>query len=135
MSFKRFDAEDLVIASEAVSAPVWSTGDPILTTFFTSSTQPNLESGKFYYDVYHTSSTSTDAAVQFSIAYGDLDGSGSAPYNASVAGKSPSSTIYGQYRTLVLGDEESAFSFGGVNQEYEYDDYSVGESIEYTTAE
>lgn len=120
MSFKRFDAEDLVIASEAVSAPVWSTGDPILTTFFTSSTQPNLESGKFYYDVYHTSSTSTDAAVQFSIAYGDLDGSGSAPYNTSVAGKSPSSTIYGQYRTLVLGDEESAFSFGGVNQEYFY---------------
>jgi len=90
MSFKRFDAED------------------------------NLESGKFYYDVYHTSSTSTDAAVQFSIAYGDLDGSGSLAYNASVVGKSPSSTIYGQYRTLVLGDEESAFNFGGVNQEYFY---------------
>lgn len=120
MSFKRFDAEDLVISSEAVSAPVWSTGEPILTTFFTSSTQPNLESGKFYYDVYHTSSTSTDAAVQFSIAYGDLDGSGSLAYNASVVGKSPSSTIYGQYRTLVLGDEESAFNFGGVNQEYFY---------------
>ncbi len=120
MSFKRFDAEDLVIASEAVSAPVWSTGEPTLTTFFTSSTQPNLESGKFYYDVYHTSSTSTDAAVQFSIAYGDLDGSGSLAYNASVVGKSPSSTIYGQYRTLVLGDEESAFNFGGVNQEYFY---------------
>jgi hypothetical protein len=120
MSFKRFDAEDLVIASEAVSAPVWSTGDPILATFFTSSTQPNLESGKFYYDVYQTGSTSIDAAVQFSIAYGDIDGSGSAPYNASVIGKSPSSTIYGQYRTLVLGDEDNAFNFGGVNQEYFY---------------
>jgi len=120
MSFKRFDAEDLVIASEAVSAPVWSTGDPILATFFTSSTQPNLESGKFYYDVYQTGSTSIDAAVQFSIAYGDIDGSGSAPYNASVIGKSPSSTTYGQYRTLVLGDEDSAFNFGGVNQEYFY---------------
>ena len=120
MSFKRFDAEDLVIASEAVSAPVWSTGDPILTTFFTSSTQPSLESGKFYYDVYQTGSTLENAAVQFSIAYGDLAGSGSAPYNSSVTGKSPSSTIYGQYRTLVLGDEESSFSFGGVNQEYFY---------------
>ena len=120
MSFKRFDAEDLVIASEAVSAPVWSTGDPILSTLFTSSTQPNLESGKFYYDVYQTGSTLDNAAVQFSIAYGDLDGSGSAPYNPSVVGKSPSSTIYGQYRTLVLGDEETSFSFGGVSQEYFY---------------
>ena len=120
MSFKRFDAEDLVIASEAVSAPAWSTGEPILSTFFTSSTQPNLESGKFYYDVYHTSSTSTDATVQFSIAYGDSDGSGSAPYNSGVPSKSPSSTIYGQYRSLVLGDEESTFNFGGVNQSYFY---------------
>ena len=120
MSFKRFDAEDLVIASEAVSAPVWSTGAPILTTFFTSSTQPNLESGKFYYDVYQTGSTLDNAAVQLSIAYADLDGSGSAPYNSAVVGKSPSSTIYGQYRNLVLGDEDSSFSFGGVNQEYFY---------------
>ena len=120
MSFKRFDAEDLVIASEAVSAPVWSTGEPILTTFFTSSVQPNLESGKFYYDVYQTGSTLDIAAVQLSIAYADLDGSGSAPYNSAVVGKAPSSTIYGQYRSLILGDEESSFSFGGVTQEYFY---------------
>ena len=120
MSFKRFDSEDLVIASEAVSAPVWSTGEPILETFFTSSTQPNLESGKFYYDVYQTGSTLDISAVQFSIAYADLDGSGSAPYNSAVVGRAPSSTIYGQYRNLILGDEQSAFSFGGVNQEYFY---------------
>jgi len=120
MSFKRFDAEDLVVSAEPVSIPVWSTGDPTLETFFTSSTQESRESGKFYLDVYQTGSTLTDAAVQFSIAYGDADGLGSSRYNAAVVGKSPSSTIYGQYRTLVLGDEESTFNFGGVVSDYFY---------------
>ena len=120
MSFKRFDAEDLVISAEPVSIPVWSTGDPTLETFFTSSVQASLETGKFYLDVYQTGSTLTDTAVQFSVAYGDILGSGSAPYNSGVVGKSPTSTIYGQYRTLVLGDEESSFNFGGVSSDYIY---------------
>ena len=120
MSFKRFDAEDLVISAEPVSIPVWSTGDPTLETFFTSSVQAGLETGKFYLDVFQTGSTLTDAAVQFAIAYGDIAGSGSAPYNSGVVGKSPTSTVYGQYRTLVLGDEESSFNFEGVTSEYIY---------------
>lgn len=120
MSFKRFDAEDLVVSAEPVSTPVWSTGDPTLNVFFTSSVQSALESGRYYLDVYQTGSTLTDAAVQFSIAYGDAVGSGSAPFNTGVIGKSPSSTIYGQYRTLVLGSEDSQFNFGGVTSEYFY---------------
>jgi hypothetical protein len=120
MSFKRFDAEDLVVSAEPVSAPVWSTGDPILDTFFTSSVQAGLETGKFYLDVYQTGSTLTDAAVQFAIAYGDILGSGSAPYNSGVTGKSPTSTIYGQYRSLILGDEESSFNFSGTVSDYFY---------------
>lgn len=120
MSFKRFEADDLVVSSEPVSAPVWSTDTPILTTFFTSSTQPSTTSGNYFYSVYQTGSTFSNAAVQFSIAYADAVGSGSSPFNSGVVGKSPSSTIYGQYRTLVLGDEESSFSFGGTTSEYFY---------------
>jgi len=33
-------------------------------------------------------------------------------YDSAVPGKSPSSTNYGQYRTLVLGDENAEFTFG-----------------------
>jgi hypothetical protein len=120
MSFKRFDAEDLVVSAEPVSTPVWSTGDPTLNTFFTSSVQATLESGRYYLDIFQTGSTLTDAAVQFSITYGDAVGSGSAPFNAAVISKSPSSTIYGQYRTLVLGSEDSQFNFGGTTSEYFY---------------
>ena len=32
----------------------------------------------------------------------------------AVDGKSPSSTVYGQYRTLVLGDENADFTFGSI---------------------
>ena len=118
MSFKRFEADDLVVSAEPVSAPVWSTGTPILTSFVTSSTQPSTNSGNYYLDVYQTGSTLDGAAVQFAIAYADAVGSGSSPYNSAVEGRSYSSTIYGQYRTLVLGDEESSFSFGGTTSEY-----------------
>jgi len=56
--------------------------------------------------------------VQFSIAYADSTGGGSIDYDSAVPGVSPSKTIYGQYRTLVLEDENSIFSFG--NQEVDY---------------
>jgi len=120
MSFKRFDTEDLVVSSEPVSAPVWSTSAPVLTTFFTSSTQENSTSGKFYLDVFQTGSELDIAATQFSIAFGHKLGSGSLWYNGAVDGKSPSSTIYGQYRTLVLGDEESDLTFGSKTSDYFY---------------
>jgi len=120
MSFKRFDTEDLVVSSEPVSAPVWSTNVPVLTTFFTSSTQENSTSGKYYLDVYQTGSELDAAATQFSLAFGHKLGSGSIWYNNAVDGKSPSSTIYGQYRSLVLGDEESDLTFGSQTSDYFY---------------
>ena len=90
MSFKRFEADDLVVSAEPVSAPVWSTGTPILTTFFTSSTQPTSTSGNYYLDIYQTGSILDGSTVQFAIAYADAVGSGSTPYNTALAGKSPS---------------------------------------------
>ena len=120
MSFKRFEADDLVVSAEPVSAPVWSTGTPVATAFYSSSTQPSSPSGQYYLDVYQTGSEVNGSTVQFSIAYADSTGGGSVRYNSAVSGKSPSSTIFGQYRTLVLGDEDSSFSFGGTTSEYFY---------------
>lgn len=120
MSYKRFDTEDVVVSAESVTAPVWSGDVTTLTSFFTSSTQIGGTSADFYYDVYQTGSTLDTARVQFSIAYADKQGSGSLYYNTNVAGKSPSATVYGQYRNLVLGTEEEDFTFGSVNSEYFY---------------
>ena len=120
MSYKRFDEQDVVVSAESVTAPVWSGDVTTLTTFFTSSTQIGGTSADYYYDVYQTASTIDIARVQFSIAYADKKGSGSLYFNSAVTQSSPSSTIYGQYRNLVLGDEEADFTFGTINSEHFY---------------
>jgi hypothetical protein len=120
MSFKRFDAEDVVVSAESISTPVWSGNKTTLTGFFTSSTQVGGASGDYYYNIYQTSASLEDARVQFSLAYGHKKGSGSLYYNPNVPGKSPSATVYGQYRSLILGDEDSDFVFGGVASEHFY---------------
>jgi len=111
MSFKRLEADDFLVSSNAISATAWTTGLPTLSTFFTSSTQSNGSSGNYYLNVFDTSTT---ASVQFAIAYGNVVGSGSAVYNPAVNGLSPTSTIFGQWQDLVIGDENTNFTFGAI---------------------
>jgi len=109
MSFSRYNAEDSVISSETVVRGLWSGNTGSLTTFFTASGYT-----EYYLDVYNASlSISPSASVQFSIQYGNLNGSGSAPINPAVPGYSPSRVVYGQYRNLVYGTETTNFSFDG----------------------
>jgi len=112
MSFKRLDPEDFIVSSDSIVSPAWSTGAPALVEFYTSSAQENSPSGDFYLEVYQKTLSQVDAAVQFNIAYCDANGRGSELYNSLIDGKSPSSTNYGQYRTMILEDENSSFVFG-----------------------
>jgi hypothetical protein len=112
MGFKRLDAEDFVVSADAVQSVAWSTGDPTLTEFYTSSVQAAGSSGNYYLSIYQTASNDSTAAVQFDIAYGNVNGSGSNYFNAGLPRYTPASTTYGQYRTLVLEDENSSFTFG-----------------------
>jgi len=120
MAFKRLDPQDLVISTDSVTSTVWSNNNPTLTGFFTSSIQIASNVAQFYYSVFQTSSTDASAAVQFDIAYCDQYGSGSVWYNQQVTGVSPTRTNYGQYRTLILGDENSQFVFGNTTSSYFY---------------
>ena len=112
MSFKRLDAEDFVVSSDAITSTLWSTDSPTLTEFYTSSVQQAGTSGDFYLSVYQTASTETNALVQFDIAYADAGGSGSTAYNSAVPANTPSKSTYGQYRALILEDENANFYFG-----------------------
>ena len=115
MGFKRLEAEDFLVSADSVSSTVWSGNQPTLTSFFTSSAQVGDRSGDYYIAVYQNTPTANDAEVQFDIAFGDSQGRGSLAYNSDVSTTlSYSRTIYGQYRTLVLEDENANFSFGGV---------------------
>ena len=112
MSFKRLDPEDFLVSIDSVTATAWSTNNPTLTTFFTSSVTSTNDS--YYKNVYQTGSTVSGSAVQFAIAYGNKLGSGSANFNDLVPGVSPTRTVYGQYRNLIYGDENAQFIFGTV---------------------
>jgi len=112
MAFKRLDPEDFVVSSDPITGPVWSTGYPTLYPFYTGSANtpsPN----PYYMTAYHDPNVIEEP--QFSIAYGDANGSGSLLYNNIVSHNSPTSTIYGQYRSMILEDENSNFIFGSGN--------------------
>lgn len=113
MSFGKINPEDLVISADSITGTVWTGYTPTLTTYFTSSTQE--ASNLYFLEVYNTGSTISGSEVQFSLEYGHLYGSGSSYYNSLVPGMSPTRTIYGQFRNLIYGDENSNFNFGTGN--------------------
>ena len=125
MAFKRFDPEDFLVSSDSITSTLWSTGNPTLTTFFTSSIQEAGSSGNYYLSIYQTASTNTTAQTQFDIVYADALGSGSIWYNAIVPGNSYTKTMYGQYRSLILEDETATFTFGTGNNVLTSDNFWV----------
>ena len=115
MSFNRLEADDFVVSAQAQTQTCWTNNLPVLTSFFTQSNQVSTETGKYYVTIFDQNPTGSAAAAQFEIAYGNSTGGGALAFNQNAApGVSPASTIYGQYRTLVLEDENSDFVFGGV---------------------
>ena len=109
MSYRRFDQDDIVVSADSITSPAWSNSSVQLTSFHTSS-QTTADSGKYYFNVFNNADAATQE-IQFSVAYGNKAGSGSALYDAGVTGKSYSSTVYGQFRTLINGDEDTNFTF------------------------
>tara|TARA_R110001592_G_scaffold170787_1_gene408130 strand:+ start:260 stop:1309 length:1050 start_codon:yes stop_codon:yes gene_type:complete len=120
MSFNRLDPQDFVVSADSVSSTVWTGNQPTLTTFFTSSAQETGQSGEYYLNVLNTQSGAPDSAIQFAIVYADQTGGGASSYNPTVNNYSPTTTMYGSYRTLVLEDENSEFVFGNVSSSYFY---------------
>jgi len=125
MGFKRLDAEDFVVSADSVQSTAWSTGLPTLTSFYTSSVQAGSTSGNFYLSIYQDDvvTSASSATVQFDITYGNVNGLGSEYYNGAVPSLTPSRTVYGQYRTLVLEDENTNFSYGTDNNVFTPNDF------------
>jgi hypothetical protein len=125
MGFKRLDAEDFVVSADAVQSTAWSTDTATLSTFFTSSVQAAGTSGNYYLSVYQSNPSFDGAAIQFDIAYGNKLGSGSEYFNNTYPNRTPSSTTYGQYRTMILEDENTNFQYGTDTNTYTGDDFWV----------
>lgn len=113
MSFSQYQQEDQVLSSDAIVSPMWTGNALSLTDYFTSSFQETSNAGKYYLGVYKDATTANNGEdEQFTIAYGHINGSGSAYYNALVPELTPTRNIYSQFRSLIYGDENTNFTFG-----------------------
>jgi hypothetical protein len=120
MSFKRLTPSDFLVSADSITSPCWTNNIYDLSSFFTSSAQAASSQGDYVLAVYQTSSILDEAAIQFYIGYANAAGSGSTPYDSTIPQYSPSSTIYGQWRNLILEDENASFLFGNVTQSQFY---------------
>lgn len=78
-------------------------------------------SGDYYFDIYKTNPASDDLAeVQFSIAYGHIDGGGSPPLTQNQLSKLSTKAIYSQYRNLLLDPSDAKFTFEGLESDHIY---------------
>jgi hypothetical protein len=113
MSFKTLDPQDFLISADSITAPCWTNYSPSLDRMFTSSVQITGTSGNYYLNIYNANpATTSSAQIQFNITYGNKFGSGSLLYDPGVDGLSPTRTVYGQFRNLIYGDENTDFVFG-----------------------
>ena len=116
--------EDTDIApnqKELVTAPMWSKSTPTLLSVFTSSAQSD-DQKRYYYEIYDSASNEMGSQPQFSVAYGDVLGSGS---STGSFGQNlldyPTKAIYSQYRQLLLPAGETRFTFAnGETSDYIY---------------
>jgi hypothetical protein len=109
--YKKFGAIDKVTnRTEIVTSGIWSGDAGSLTTFFTSSTQLNSVSGKYYLDVYNEDTDSDSAEVQFSIAYGDVNGNGAPTLTQNDDSNLQTKAVYNQFKNVLLDAADEYFS-------------------------
>ena len=111
--YKRFGEFDKVNAKvEVVTTGLWTGDSGSLTAFYTASSQTTTNSGYYYFNVYNSNPDLGDnEEVQFAVAYGHVNGSGSMNLadndNALLATKA----TYAQYRAMLLDPTDTKFSF------------------------
>ena len=112
--YKRFGDFDKVNAkTEVVTTGLWTGDSGSLGQFFTASAQTTATSGYYYSNVYdYNPVTFSDSAeVQFAIAYGHVNGSGSMTLDVNDSALLATKATYAQYRAMLLDPTDSKFSF------------------------
>jgi hypothetical protein len=111
--YKRFGEFDKVNAKvEIVTTGLWANDSGSLNVFFTASSQTTAQSGKYYYNVFDQNPLISETEeVQFAIAYGHVDGSGSVTLSADDNALLPTKATYAQYKSMLLDPTDTKFSF------------------------
>ena len=112
--YKRFGDFDKVNAkTEVVTTGLWTGDSGSLGQFFTASVQTTATSGYYYSNVYDYNPVafSDSAEVQFAIAYGHVNGSGSMTLDVNDSALLATKATYAQYRAMLLDPTDTKFSF------------------------
>jgi hypothetical protein len=121
--YTQLPEEDIVNANPTtITTGLWSDDSGSLNSengLFLNDTQL-AASGDYYVDVYDKSPTNPTAEVQFSIAYGHINGGGAPTLEVNDLAKLPTKAIYSQYRNLLLDPNDTKFSFNGVDSDHIY---------------
>ena len=115
MSYSPINPENIQISSDSIVSTLWSNKATTLNAIYQKSSYSSS-----YLPIYGSDpNIDLNSEVQFSLGYGNVNGSGSLPINPLVEGLSPSRINYGQLRTLINGDENTNISFGVGNSDSE----------------
>ena len=110
--YKKFGTIDKITnRTQIVTSGIWSgdTGSLDVKANYTSSAQVASTSGKYYLDIYNTTNTGS-GEVQFSIAYGDVNGYGAPTLTQNDDSTSPTKATYNQYKNVLLDSSDNYFS-------------------------
>jgi hypothetical protein len=111
--YKKFGAIDKVTnRTEIVTSGIWSgdLGSLEVTASNTSSLQVASTSGKYYIDVYNLPTSSEGAEVQFSVAYGDVNGYGAPTLTQDDTSTVSTKATYNQFKNILLDSSDAYFS-------------------------
>ena len=111
--YKQFGTFDRVDAkTEVVTTGIWSGDSGSLTNLFTSSVQVGATSAQYYYNCYDydTVAYADKAEVQFAVAYGHKDNSGSMLLKDNDNSLIASKATYAQYKSMLLDPTDTSFT-------------------------
>jgi hypothetical protein len=120
--FTMFDTVDDILPNnvEILTRGLFSSNTGSLSTMFTSSTATAIQKSYFIEVFNKNPSTAIDAEVQFSIAYGHYQGSGSRDLTGALNDDTPTRAIYKQYAQVLLPPNDFKFTFNGVDSDSIY---------------
>ena len=114
MAYTTFASDDIIIGNvvQGVTSTAFTGNVASLTAFHTSSAQVASAAGEYQWELYNANpASSTTAETQFSIAYGHINGSGSARQTGATVGISPTKAVYSQFRNLLLDNPTDSTTF------------------------
>jgi hypothetical protein len=142
MIFQQLNQNTDVVSGriQSVTTGLWSNAEPVANNFYllqgqtayTGSGAFDVLNGAYYFNVYDQdpnvgSSTEQTAEIQFSLAYGNINGSGSL-LDLSQGSTNVSKTVYSQYRNILLDPNDPLFTFslsGSASTGYDSSDVYV----------